>query len=93
MSCECREDTGGGFAVWRRWLRLQEREKVEGMAKREREREIEGMSERRNKERKKNLKKEKDNNRFNLQLLVDLNNVLYNFYKLAGTRALSTIQN
>ena len=38
MSYECREDTGGGFAVWRRWLRLQEREKVEGMAKRERER-------------------------------------------------------
>ena len=39
MSCECREDSGSGFAVWRRWLRLQEREKVEGMAERERERE------------------------------------------------------
>ena len=42
---------------------------------------------------KEKFKKEEDNNRFNIQLPVDLNNVLYNSYKLAGTRALSTIQN
>ena len=66
-------NSGGGFAVLRRCLCFQEREKVEGIAERG------GEGERRLKEcQKEETKKEKkiqNNNHFNRQLLVDLNDV------------------